>query len=62
MKILKITTHWTPEEAGCIYQFLDEFKAALWQHYGEDMVNMCKAIKDEQQVDYADRLNDELPF
>jgi hypothetical protein len=27
MKILRITTHWSAEEAECVYQLLDEFKA-----------------------------------
>ena len=67
MKILKITTHWTPEEAACIYQFLDEFKDALWQSYGEDIVQMYKAIYDEEQANYqanheATMLDDEIPF
>ena len=29
MKILKLTTHWTAEEADCIYRFLDEFRYAI---------------------------------
>lgn len=62
MKILKITTHWTPEEADCIYQFLDEFKEALWHQYGKDMVKMHKANQDEQQVCREEAFNDELPF
>ncbi len=63
MKTLKITTHWTPEEADCIYQFLDDFKAALWQCYGEDIVQMHKTIHAEQQADYEEKeSNDGLLF
>ncbi len=49
MKTLKITVHWTPEEADCIDQFLDDFKQALWQCYGEDIVQMHKTVHAEQQ-------------
>ena len=63
MKILKITTHWTPEEADCVYQFLDELKEALWQSYGEDILHMYQTIQDEQQAaNEACDFNDEIPF
>ena len=63
MKILKITTHWTPQEADAVYQFLDEFKEALWQQYGEDIVQMHKTIQDEWTDDHEDsEFNDEIPF
>ncbi len=63
MKTLKITTHWTPEEADCIYQFLDDFKQALWQCYGEDIVQMHKTIQAEQKErDEEKESDDELLF
>ncbi len=63
MKILKITTHWTPEEADCVYQFLDDLKEAIWQRYGEDILDMYKTIQDEQQAEYEEcDFNDEIPF
>ncbi len=63
MRILKITTHWTPEEADCIYQFLDDFKEVLWHSYGEDLVQMHKTIHDAQQAGNEDRsIDDELLF
>ena len=63
MKTLNITTHWTPEEADCIYQFLDDFKQALWQCYGEEMVQMHETVHAEQQKRYEEKeSNDELLF
>lgn len=63
MKILKITTHWTPEEADCIYRFLDDVKEALWQQYGDDIVHMYKILHDEQQAEHEPcDFNDEIPF
>jgi hypothetical protein len=61
MKILKIPTHWTPEEADCIYQLLDELKAAVWQSYGEEITDMHKAIWKEEQRRRKDE-NNNLPF
>ena len=63
MKTLKITMHWTPEEADCIYQFLDDLKQALWQCYGEDIVQMHKTIQAEQKERDAEKeSHDELLF
>ena len=63
MKILKITTHWSAEEAEGIYQLLDELKDAIWQSYGEDILEMHKTMQLEKQ-DGSEYLgpNDELPF
>jgi hemerythrin superfamily protein len=49
MKILRITTHWSAEEAEYIYQLLDEFKDVLWQSYGEDILEMHKTRQLEKQ-------------
>ena len=63
MKILKITTHWTAEEADCIYALLDVFKSAIWQAYGEDIVNMHSDIANEQKYKKeTGEFNDELGF
>ncbi|WP_404357097.1 hypothetical protein [Methylotuvimicrobium sp. KM1] len=63
MKILRITTHWTPEEADCVYQFLDDLKEAIWQCYGEDILDLYKTIPDEQQAGPEESdFNDEIPF
>ncbi len=63
MKTLKITSHWTPEEADCIYRFLDDFKQALWQCYGEDIVQMHRTVHAQQRERYAEKqADDELLF
>ncbi len=48
MKILKLTTHWTAEEADCIYRFLDEFRCAIWENYGHDIELLYRAQHEEQ--------------
>jgi hypothetical protein len=63
MKILKITTHWTAEEADRVYALLDQFKSAIWQAYGEDIVKMHRDIANEQKYKKeGDEFNDELEF
>jgi hypothetical protein len=63
MKILKITTHWSAEEAEGIYQLLDEFKDAIWQSYGEDILEMHKTMQlEKQDSDEHEDFNDETPF
>jgi len=49
MKTLRITTHWTTEEAEDIYMLLDDLKTAIWQNYGEDIVTMNRDIAFEQK-------------
>jgi len=63
MKTIKITTHWTAEEADCILQFIDELKSLLWQHYGDEIAGMYKAISTEQQkIEESDEFDDEILF
>jgi len=42
MKTLKMVTHWTVAEADCIYQLLEDFRTALWESYGEEILVMHK--------------------
>lgn len=62
MKTLRITTHWTTEEADCIVQMLEEFKIVVWEHYGDDIVEMHREIHQEQQKGKSGEFNDEHPF
>lgn len=63
MKILRITTHWTPEEADCVYPFLDDLTEVIWPHDGEDIVQLYKTLQDEQQAGHEEcDFNDEIPF
>jgi hypothetical protein len=61
MKSLKITIHWTPEEADCIYQLLGELQTAIWQNYGEDIVHMHDRIR-EEQLERESSFIDDTPF
>jgi len=63
MKTIKLTTHWTTEQADDIHQLLDELKWAIWQSYGEDIVKMHQNIATEKLLEEDnDNFNDELLF
>jgi hypothetical protein len=61
MKTLKITTHWTAEEAACVYEMLDLLKSAVWETYGNDISNVYIDITREQNEE-SEQFNDELNF
>jgi len=63
MKTLRITTHWTTEQADDIYRLLDDLKTAIWQSYGEDIVTMHRDIAFEQKKEAENgELKDEPLF
>jgi hypothetical protein len=64
MKILKITTHWTTEEADCIFSLLSELQAMVWESYGDDIAHMYRQIEEQQKfkLDVEETFNDEIPF
>ena len=63
MRTLRITTHWTAEQADCIYQLLGDVRSVLWDHYGDEITQLYEQIRAEQQQ-YEDHveINHELPF
>lgn len=40
MKITRLTTHWTADEADTVMAFLDELRDTLWECYGEQIIDM----------------------
>ncbi len=69
MKILKMTTHWTAEEADCMFRLLDEFQSAIWESYGDEIERLYQTNREEQlQLEMEWELEreasslDEIPF
>jgi hypothetical protein len=64
MKTIKLTTHWTTEQADDIYVLLDAFKEAIWQTYGEDIIKMHQEVANEKVIEEEENnnFNDEIPF
>ncbi len=66
MRKILLTTYYSPEEALTIYQFLDDFKDALWANYGEEIMLEMNPPEDDQ-IDCSDELVhpdffDDVPF
>lgn len=61
MKTLKITTHWSAEEAAQIYEALEILKTAIWESYGSDITQMYTDIA-HQQKEMGEQFNDEMEF
>ena len=63
MKTLKITTHWSTEEADGIYRLLDELQCAIWESYGKDIEQLYQSYREEQLERGEETLQrDEIPF
>ena len=60
MKTLRITTHWTTEQAEDIYMLLDDLKSAIWQSYGEEIVTLHRVVAVEQKNEGKKGENSEL--
>ena len=68
MQTIKITTHWTADQAVYVCEFLDELKQAIMWTYSDEievMEKMERAFQEEQQAKKAepgDWFDDEIPF
>ncbi len=60
MKTLRITTHWTTEQAEDMFILLDDLKTAIWKSYGEDIVTMHCEIAFEQKKESENEEEGEL--
>jgi hypothetical protein len=61
VKVLKITTHWTTQEAAEVYEALDLLKTAIWENYGSDIKEMYKSIAQEKK-EVGEQFNDAIDF
>ena len=62
MKTLKITTHWTTEEADGIYRLLDDLQCAIWESYGQDIEQLYQPYREEQLERNIEREKETLPW
>jgi hypothetical protein len=61
VKVLKITTHWTTQEAAEVYEALELLKTVLWESYGSDIREMHINIAQDQQ-EIEEQFNDAIDF
>ena len=61
----KIPDYWTAEQALAVYEFLDQLRERVWDHYGEQITERMRFEYEEQQRCAQLELlpfNDEIPF
>jgi Ribonuclease G/E len=61
VKTLKITTHWTTQEAAQVYEALELLKTAIWESYGNDIRELYVDIVHEQTA-VGEQFNDDMDF
>ena len=65
MKVTRLTTYWTLDEAATVIDFLDMLRDALWETYGEQITEMHREACDNRIQDINQRepeFDDDIPF
>ena len=65
MKITRVHTHWTAEEAHTVIEFLDGLRDQLWHSYGDSIVEMLRhaSVNNAQHEDQvAFEFDDDIDF
>jgi len=65
MKVTRLTTYWTIDEAATAIEFLDILRDALWETYGEQITEMHREAYDNrfQDINQCELgLDDDIPF
>ena len=65
MKITRVHTHWTAEEAHTVIEFLDVLRDQLWHNFGDSIVGMLRQgsannAQHERQVTFE--FDDDINF
>jgi len=55
MKVTRLTTYWTIDEAATVIDFLDVLRDALWETYGEQITEMHREACDSRIQDINQR-------
>ena len=59
MKITRLTTHWDPDQAHTIIEFLGALRDQLWEIYGDEIIELLRHGAVSHGIDEH---QDELPF
>jgi len=65
LKITRLQTYWSAEEAHSVIEFLEVLREQLWEHYGEAVVDMLRQAAAEQAWREAQgtlEFDDEIKF
>jgi len=60
----KVPTHWTPEEALAVHDFLASIVEAIWVAYEDDMCELLQGETEQEENDPPEPFDfdDPLPF
>ena len=63
--IIEIPLHWTPQQADAVTEFLGLIDEAIWNLYGDDLVDLAQQQhyvgRDDDDFDHPDD-TEEIPF
>ena len=65
MKVTRLTTYWSLDEAAAVIDLLDRLRDALWETYGEQITRMHREDNDNRAQDINQceiGLDDDIPF
>jgi len=65
MKITRLHTHWSAEEAHSVIEFLEVLRDQLWEIYGDTVVEMLReasANEAWQEAQVEIEFDDEIKF
>jgi len=62
MKIIRIPTFWTAEQADTIYEFLGELRTAVWHEYHEDIEPLYDEGRNQTLENTDIGLDDDVKF
>lgn len=65
MKIIRLHTHWSAEEAHTVIEFLEVLRDQLWEIYGDTVVDMLREASAEpvwQEAQFKIDFDDEPKF
>ena len=65
MKVTRLTTYWSIDEAATVIDCLDRLRDALWETYGEQITRMHREACDNRTQDISQcelGFDDDIPF
>ena len=65
MKVTRLTTYWSTDEAATAIDFLDRLRDALWETYGQQITELHRETYDNrfQDINQCELgFDDDIPF
>lgn len=65
MRFMHLKSHWSPEDAHSMLSLLDELRDAIWQAYGDEIIEHCRQqqSKPPDDIEYSFECDDDIvPF